>query len=67
MTVKPELLTPSNCQLFFIDHQPQMASCVRSIDLPVLKNNTVELAKSAKAFGIPTTITTPDRARLPPR
>lgn len=58
MTAKPELLTPENCQLIFIDHQPQMAFGVQSIDRQVLKNNTVALAKSAKVFGIPTTITT---------
>ena len=55
---KLEVLTPKNCQLIFIDHQPQMAFGVQSIDRQVLKNNTVALAKSAKAFGIPTTITT---------
>jgi nicotinamidase-related amidase len=31
---------------------------VQSIDRQVLKNNTVALARSAKVFGIPTTITT---------
>jgi nicotinamidase-related amidase len=55
---KPELLTPENCQLIFIDHQPQMAFGVQSIDRQVLKNNTVALAKAAKVFAIPTTITT---------
>ena len=58
MTNKPDLLTPDNCQLIFIDHQPQMAFGVQSIDRQVLKNNTVALAKSAKVFDIPTTITT---------
>lgn len=58
MNVKPELLTPDNCQLIFIDHQPQMAFGVQSIDRQTLKNNTVALAKSAKLFNIPTTITT---------
>lgn len=55
---KLELLTPSNCQLIFIDHQPQMAFGVQSIDRQVLKNNTVALAKAAKIFDIPTIITT---------
>ena len=55
---KAELLTSNNCQLIFIDHQPQMAFGVQSIDRQVLKNNTVALAKAAKVFGIPTTITT---------
>lgn len=58
MTITPELLTPHNCQLIFIDHQPQMAFGVQSIDRQVLKNNVVALAKSAKTFKIPTTITT---------
>jgi len=53
-----ELLTPDNSQLIFIDHQPQMAFGVQSIDRQQLKNNVVALAKSAKVFGIPTTITT---------
>ncbi len=55
---KPELLTPDNCQLIFIDQQPQMAFGVQSIDRQMLKNNVVALAKSAKVFQIPTIITT---------
>ncbi len=58
MSTKLELLTPTNCQLIFIDHQPQMAFGVQSIDRQVLKNNTVALAKAAKVFKIPVTITT---------
>jgi nicotinamidase-related amidase len=54
---KLQLLTPHNCQLIFIDQQPQMAFGVQSIDRQVLKNNTVALAKAAKIFNIPTTIT----------
>jgi hypothetical protein len=48
-----ELLTPQNSQLIFIDHQPQMAFGVQSIDRQVLKNNTVALAKSAKGLRDP--------------
>lgn len=55
---KLEVLTPQNSQMIFIDHQPQMAFGVQSIDRQVLKNNTVGLAKAAKIFKIPTTITT---------
>ncbi|MDJ0909099.1 MAG: hydrolase [Woeseiaceae bacterium] len=58
MTTKTELLTPENSQLIFIDHQPQMAFGVQSIDRQTLKNNVVALAKTAKLFDIPTTITT---------
>jgi nicotinamidase-related amidase len=55
---KLEVLTPQNSQVIFIDHQPQMAFGVQSIDRQVLKNNTVGLAKAAKIFNIPTIITT---------
>jgi nicotinamidase-related amidase len=53
-----QLLTPKNCQVIFIDHQPQMAFGMQSMDRQVLKNNTVALAKAAKVFGVPVTITT---------
>jgi len=55
---KLDVLTPHNAQLIIIDHQPQMAFGVQSIDRQTLKNNVVGLAKAAKVFGIPTTITT---------
>jgi nicotinamidase-related amidase len=55
---KLEVLTPANCQIIFIDQQPQMAFGVQSIDRQVLKNNVVGLAKAAKVFNVPTTITT---------
>ncbi len=53
-----EVLTPENSQIIFIDQQPQMAFGVQSIDRQTLKNNVVGLAKAAKVFNIPTTITT---------
>ena len=52
-----EVLTPQNSQLLFIDHQPQMAFGVQSMDRQVLKNNTVALARAAKVFKIPTIVT----------
>ena len=55
---KLEVLTPQNSQLIFIDHQPQMAFGVQSMDRQAMKNNAVGLAKAAKIFNIPTTITT---------
>jgi nicotinamidase-related amidase len=55
---KLEVLTPANSQIIFIDQQPQMAFGVQSIDRQVLKNNVVGLAKAARVFNIPTTITT---------
>lgn len=54
---KLELLTPKNCALVLIDHQPQMAFGVQSIDRQILKNNVIGLAKSAKAHGVPTVLT----------
>jgi nicotinamidase-related amidase len=58
MSGKLQVLTPQNSQLIFIDQQPQMAFGVQSIDRQLLKSNVVGLAKAAKVFGIPTTITT---------
>ena len=58
MTNYLELLTPKNSQLIIIDHQPQMAFGVQSVDRQALKNNVVALAKAAKVFNVPTTITT---------
>jgi nicotinamidase-related amidase len=58
MSNKLQVLTPQNSQLIFIDQQPQMAFGVQSIDRQLLKNNVVGLAKAAKVFGVPTTITT---------
>lgn len=52
-----EVLTPHNSQIIFIDQQPQMAFGVQSMDRQILKNNVVGLAKAAKIFNIPTTIT----------
>ncbi len=52
-----QVLTPQNSQVLFIDQQPQMAFGVQSIDRQTLKNNVVGLAKAAKVFNIPTTIT----------
>src|SRR3954452_8196205 len=60
--MKPEtvhgLLTPENCTVVFIDHQPQMAFGVTSIDRQTLMNNTVGLAKAAKVFDVPVILTT---------
>ena len=58
MTKYLDVLTPQNSQIIFIDQQPQMAFGVQSIDRQVLKNNVVGLAKAAKVFNIPATITT---------
>jgi nicotinamidase-related amidase len=52
------LLTPDNCALILIDHQPFQFAGLRSHDTQTIINNVVGLAKSAKAFGVPTLLTT---------
>lgn len=56
-TQKDPLLTADNSVFIFIDHQPQMAFGVTSIDRQLLKNNTIAMAKTAKLFNIPTILT----------
>lgn len=51
------LLSAGDAVFAFIDHQPQMAFGVTTIDRQTLKNNTVALAKTAKLFGAPTVTT----------
>ncbi|MEM9103578.1 MAG: hydrolase [Pseudomonadota bacterium] len=59
MTAATEkLLTPDNCVIAFIDHQPQMSFGVQSHDRQAIKNNTIGLAKAAKIFNVPTILTT---------
>src|ERR1700737_1386226 len=60
MSVNPTdkgLLTPDNCAVIFIDHQPQMFFGVASIDRQVLLNNLLVLAKAARIFGVPVILT----------
>jgi len=52
------LLTPENSVLILIDHQPFQFAGLRSHDTQSIINNVVGLAKSAKAFGVPTLLTT---------
>jgi len=52
------LLTPDNCVLMLIDHQPFQFAGLRSHDTQTIINNVVGLAKSAKIFGVPTLLTT---------
>lgn len=55
---KLELLTPDNCAIAMIDYQPQMFFGVQSHDRAIVTNNILGLAKSAKAFSIPTILST---------
>jgi nicotinamidase-related amidase len=52
------LLTPENCTVIFIDHQPQMTFEVASIDRQLLFNNVIGLAKAAKILQVPVILTT---------
>src|ERR1700688_2587485 len=52
------LLTPENCVLLLIDHQPSQLANVNSHEPTMVINNVTALAKTAKAFGVPTILTT---------
>jgi nicotinamidase-related amidase len=52
------LLTPENCVLLLIDHQPSQLANVNSHDPTLVINNVTALAKTAKAYGVPTILTT---------
>ncbi|UKY48936.1 hydrolase [Streptomyces inhibens] len=54
----PDLLTPDNAVMLFVDHQPQMFFGTGSSDRTAIINSTVGLAKAAKLFDVPTVITT---------
>src|SRR5271168_159278 len=62
MSLKPRsekgLLTPDNCVVTLIDHQPQMLFGVTSIDRQSLINNVVGFAKAAKIFDVPLILST---------
>jgi nicotinamidase-related amidase len=51
------LLTPENCGIVFIDHQPQMLFGVASADRQALLNNALLLAKAARIFDVPVILT----------
>jgi len=51
------LLTPDNCVVAFIDHQPQMLFGTSNFDRQAIINNTVALAKACRVFGVPVVLT----------
>jgi nicotinamidase-related amidase len=51
------LLTPSNCAVIFVDHQPQMCSGAAATDWEELLKNVLVLARAAKMFGVPVILT----------
>ncbi|KJS54491.1 chloroperoxidase [Streptomyces rubellomurinus subsp. indigoferus] len=54
----PDLLTPDNAMMLFVDHQPQMFFGTGSGDRTAIINATVGLAKAAKIFDVPTVLST---------
>jgi nicotinamidase-related amidase len=52
------LLTPENCVVAFIDHQPQMLFGASNFDRQSIINNTVALAKASRIFDVPAVLTT---------
>ncbi|MGW4806914.1 hydrolase [Kitasatospora sp. NPDC004272] len=54
----PDLLTPENAVVLFVDHQPQMFFGTGSGDRTSIVNSTVGLAKTARAFDVPVVLST---------
>src|ERR1700747_2261401 len=57
------LLTPENCVLLLIDHQPFQLANVNSHEPTMVINNVTALARTAKVYGIPTILTTVNEGR----
>jgi nicotinamidase-related amidase len=60
MSVNPSdkgLLTPDNCVVLLIDHQPQMFVGVASVFRQLLLKNLLVLANAAKIFRVPVVLT----------
>jgi nicotinamidase-related amidase len=56
------LLTPENCGVVFIDHQPQMFFGVAGVDRQALLNSVLVLAKAARIFAVPVILTAVESA-----
>lgn len=52
------LLTPENAALLLIDYQPPQVNTIRSMDSLTLVKNAISLAQTAKAYGLPTILST---------
>ncbi len=53
-----QMISPSDCALALIDFQPAMFQGVQSHDRKVIIDNVQVLARAAKAFNVPTMLTT---------
>src|SRR5258708_3503197 len=52
------LLTPDNCVVALIDHQPQMLFGTSNSERQTIINNTVAFAKASRVFDVPVVLTT---------
>src|SRR5271156_803163 len=52
------LLTPDNCVVALIDHQPQMLFGTSNFDRQTIINNVVAFAKASRVFDVPVVLTT---------
>jgi nicotinamidase-related amidase len=52
------LLTPDNCVVALIDHQPQMLFGTSNFDRQTIINNTVAFAEACRVFDVPVVLTT---------
>jgi nicotinamidase-related amidase len=52
------LLTPDNCVVTLIDHQPQMLFGTANFERQGIINNTVALAKATRVFDVPVVLST---------
>src|SRR5260370_42290111 len=52
------LLTPDNCVVTLIDHQPQMLFGTSNFDRQSIINSAVALGKAARVFEVPVVLTT---------
>ena len=52
------LLTPENCVVALIDHQPQMLFGVSNFDRQGIINNVIALSKATRAFEVPVVLST---------
>jgi nicotinamidase-related amidase len=52
------LLTPDNCVVALIDHQPQMLFGTSNFDRQSIINNVVAFAKASRVFDVPVVLTT---------
>lgn len=51
-------MTPDDCVVALIDHQPQMLFGTSNFDRQTIINNTVALAKATRVFDVPVVLTT---------